>query len=84
MTQSILTFSIAIILGHAHKVIGQANCPEGWLDGSSVDLGCILPDLSYYNVDWMTAMAVCSGYAEGARLLEIYKYGDYDAFKFTI
>ena len=58
---------------HYGLVIEEGNCPEGWIDGSSVGMGCILPDLHHYNVDWRMARSICSGYAEGGRLLEIYK-----------
>ena len=51
----------------------QGDCPEGWADGKSVGLGCILPDLNDTSVDEATAENVCSSFGEGGRLVEILK-----------
>ena len=51
----------------------QGDCPEGWADGKSVGLGCILPDLNDQSVDEPTAETVCRNFGEGGRLVEILK-----------
>ena len=47
------------------------DCPDGWKDGSSVGLGCILADLGDGNVNEPDAEKACSGFGEGGRLVEI-------------
>ena len=58
---------------HGFVKPGQGDCPEGWADGSSVGLGCVLPDLDDQQVDEPTAETVCRNFGEGGRLVEILK-----------
>ena len=58
---------------HGFVKPGQGDCPEGWADGSSVGLGCVLPDLNDQSVDEPTAETVCRDFGEGGRLVEILK-----------
>merc|ERR1719483_642597 len=57
---------------HKFQPLSQGDCMEGWIDSSSVDLGCILADMDDSNVDEPTADNVCHGFADGGRLVEIY------------
>merc|ERR1712244_95745 len=56
---------------HGFVKPGQGDCPEGWADGTSVGLGCVLPDLNDESVDEPTAETVCKNFGEGGRLVEI-------------
>ena len=49
----------------------EGDCPDGWNDGSSVGLGCILADINNLGSDQPTSEAICKSF-EGGRLLEIY------------
>ena len=58
---------------HGFDRPSQGDCPEGWYDGGSVGLGCVLPDLGDQNVDEVTAETVCKNFGESGRLVEILK-----------
>ena len=58
---------------HHYDPVGQGPCPEGWKDGSSVGLGCVLADLRDVNIDEVTAENICKDFGEGGRLVEIFK-----------
>merc|ERR1712154_578553 len=53
-------------------LLEQGNCLEGWVDATSVGLGCILADMGDANIDEPTAETVCQNFGEGGRLLEIF------------
>merc|ERR1719483_2030607 len=63
-----------VLKSRDHKLLplSQGACMEGWIDGSSVKLGCIFADVDDSNVDVPTAEQVCQGFGEGGRLVEIY------------
>merc|ERR1719481_572707 len=50
----------------------QGDCLEGWKDGSSVGLGCVLADLEDNNIDEPGAEEACARFGEGGRLVEIF------------
>ena len=54
--------------------VEQGECMEGWVDGSSVGLGCVYADMKDQNVNETTAETICSEFGEGGRLVEILKY----------
>ena len=58
---------------HGHDPPSQGDCLEGWYDGKSVGLGCVLPDLGDQNVDEATADTVCKNFGDSGRLIEILK-----------
>ena len=53
--------------------VEQGECPEGWVDGSSVGLGCLYADLEDTNINEETAETICKELGEGGRLVEILK-----------
>ena len=53
--------------------VEQGDCPEGWVDGSSVGLGCLYADMKDVNINETTAETVCKEFGEGGRLVEILK-----------
>jgi len=55
---------------HGHK-IEQGECLEGWVDASSVGLGCVLADIGDMGAEEPTAETVCRDFGEGGRLIEI-------------
>ena len=57
---------------HGVHKISQGECMEGWIDASSVDLGCINPDLSDIGAEEPVAENVCRDFGEGGRLIEIF------------
>ena len=54
-------------------LLEQGHCLEGWVDATSVGLGCIFADMGDANIDEPTAETVCQNFGEGGRLLEIFK-----------
>ena len=58
---------------HTLESVQQGDCPDGWVDGSPVGLGCVLADMRDVNVNETTAEMVCSKFGEDGRLVEIYK-----------
>ena len=58
---------------HDDVIIEQGDCMEGWVDGSSVGLGCVYADLTDMDIDEVTAETVCSQFGEAGRLVEILK-----------
>ena len=56
---------------HGHR-IEQGDCLEGWVDASSVGLGCVLADLADMGAEEPTAETVCKDFGEGGRLIEIF------------
>jgi len=57
---------------HGFQDPGQGDCSNGWKDGSSVGLGCVLADLNDGNVDKPDAVVACRDFGEDGRLIEIY------------
>merc|ERR550519_3317032 len=58
---------------HGFERPTQGDCPDGWTDGSSVDLGCVLADLEDNNIDEPDAEEACARFGEGGRLVEIFR-----------
>ena len=48
-----------------------ADCMEGWVDGTSVGLGCLLADQNTQQQNYYEATAACQNHGEGGRLAEI-------------
>merc|ERR1712168_930271 len=57
---------------HGHAPVEQGTCPDGWKDGSSVGLGCLLADTNDPNVSEVDAETVCEQFGEGGHLVEIF------------
>ena len=49
----------------------EGDCLEGWLDGRSVGLGCLLADRATEQRNYYEAETACQAYGEGGRLIEI-------------
>ena len=58
-------------MDHGHR-IEQGDCLEGWVDGGSVGLGCVLADLADMGAEEPTTETVCKDFGEGGRLIEIF------------
>merc|ERR1719410_776424 len=71
MDPKILTFMLIIIIGNliGGKVVAN-DCPEHWLDGSHVDMGCLLINRTI-EFNWDDANKYCQ-YAHNASLVEIH------------
>ena len=50
---------------------GDGDCLEGWVDGRSVGLGCLLADQATQQFNYNEAQAACQSYGETGRLIEI-------------
>merc|ERR1719264_1040673 len=50
---------------------GEGDCMEGWVDGRSVGLGCLLADQTTQQLNYPQAEAACKNYGETGRLIEI-------------
>ena len=50
---------------------GEGDCMEGWVDGRSVGLGCLLADQATQQLNYVEAEAACEKYGEAGRLIEI-------------
>ena len=50
---------------------GDGDCMEGWVDGRSVGLGCLLADPATQQQNYQEAQAACKDYGEAGRLIEI-------------
>ena len=51
----------------------QGDCLDGWKDGTSVGLGCVLADLRDVNINETSAEYICKEFGEGGRLVEIFR-----------
>ena len=49
----------------------EADCQDGWVDGRSVGLGCLLADITTADMNLTSAQAVCQSYGQAGRLIEI-------------
>ena len=54
-----------------HHKVQQGECMEGWVDASSVGLGCVLADVSNMGVEQPVAESNCRDFGENGRLIEI-------------
>ena len=54
-----------------HHEVQQGECMEGWVDASSVGLGCLLADVSNMGVEQPVAENNCRDFGENGRLVEI-------------
>ena len=54
-----------------HHKVQQGECMEGWVDASSVGLGCVLADVSNMGVEQPVAESNCRDFGENGRLVEI-------------
>ena len=53
--------------------VEQGDCLDGWKDGTSVGLGCVLADLRDVNINETSAEYICKEFGEGGRLVEIFR-----------
>merc|ERR1711992_418680 len=52
--------------------LSQGPCPDGWVDGSSVDMGCLFFNITErYGMTWSESMKTCQLGHENAALVEI-------------
>merc|ERR1719244_872548 len=73
--------------GKTDLQLAQGDCLEGWVDGSSVGLGCLQAEVdaeteydcdceydgeTWPGVDQPTAELICNSYGHGGRLVDIY------------
>ena len=68
---TVLTVALLVSLPDLAWAQTETDCPEGWLDGRSVGLGCLLADITTADMNQAEAFAVCQSYGEGGRLIEI-------------
>jgi len=54
-----------------HHIVQQGECMEGWVDASSVGLGCLLADVFDIGAEEPVADQICRAFGESARLVEI-------------
>ena len=68
--------------GHQFDPVDQGDCLDGWKDGSSVGLGCVLADLRDVNINETSAEYICKEFGEGGRLVEIFRFKSVLNFRF--
>jgi len=57
---------------HSLDPVSQGSCQEGWVDGSTVGLGCLYADINDLGDDEPSGEKDCLGFGESGRLVEIY------------
>ena len=71
---------LALVLGASSRssptsgsdLLQQGSCPEGWLDLSIADMGCIYLDESKARRSFDAAVQACYGHDPGSHVVEIH------------
>merc|ERR1712179_504333 len=74
---SLVTFlTLAVATSYSSTVSGnKVTCPEGWVDGSHVDMGCLLmhhPELNHKVHTWPKSDEFCREFGDNTRMVEVH------------